>query len=112
MSEKVTIRRYLKDEEFANKNEILINLFLGNIPIDLLFSVFEDRIKDKTPASVADFISDENNSYELAMFGSRFNNKNRIEAYNGKNFYYGTNGKSTLGASHSRYSSNSKSWRK
>lgn len=108
MTKKETIRTYLKSIDFANKNEILINLFLGNVPIDLFFLVFGDRIDKKSPESVACFICNEKNAYELAVFGSRFNEKNKIEAYNGKGFYYGTNGKTTLGASHSRYSGNSK----
>lgn len=108
MGKKMTIRGYLKDIDFANKNQLLINLFIGNVPIDLFFSVFGEKIGENNPSSVANFILDEKNAYELAVFGSRFNEKNKIDAYNGKNFYYGTNGRTTLGSSHSRYAGNNR----
>ncbi len=111
MNKKITIRGYLKDTEFANKNYLLTNLFIGNVPVELFLWVFGNKLVDDKPSSIADFICDGKNAYELAVFGSRYNEKNRIDAYNGKSFYYGTNSKTTLGASHSNYVGNNKSKR-
>jgi len=100
MTKKITIREYLESINNKTLKELINNYNLKDVSIDLFFRYFEERI-EKNPTSVANFILNNENSFELGLFGSRASGKDRINAYNGKSNYQGKI--CTLGASHSKF---------
>lgn len=96
----ITLEVYLSNQKNPNLKMILRNYNLDSVPVELFFKVFEDRV-ERNETSVADFIIDPKNAFELSLFGHRATGKDKFYAYNGKSDYQGV--KSTLGASHSKY---------
>ncbi|MBQ8681952.1 MAG: hypothetical protein IJ509_03470 [Bacilli bacterium] len=101
MNNKVTINSYLKTYKENKELQILLrNYCLNSVSIDLFFKYYEGKVT-KSPESVANFILDKNNSFELSMLGHRASGESNFYAYNGKGKYNGTY--CTVGARHSRY---------
>lgn len=96
---KDTVYTYLKEVMTLNLQIIISNYFLRGVDIDLFFKVFSNVEKD--PKSVAEFILDGNNAYQLTMLGARVSGLSNIYAYNGMSDYEGV--RCTLGSSHSNY---------
>ena len=96
---KVTISDYLNGIESKSLSLLLVNYRLTKVPVDLFFKCFGEV--ERSPEALAKYIIDENNGFELSIFGSRASGENRINAYNGMSNYQGT--RCTLGSSHSRF---------
>lgn len=99
MRKKDTVYTYLKEVMTLNLQIIISNYFLRGVEIDLFFKVFSNVEKD--PKSVAEFILDGNNAYQLTMLGARALGLSNIYAYKGMSNYDGV--RCTLGSSHSNY---------
>lgn len=99
MRKKDTVYTYLKEVMTLNLQIIISNYFLRGVEIDLFFKVFSNVEKD--PKSVAEFILDGNNAYQLTMLVARASGLSNIYAYKGMSNYDGV--RCTLGSSHSNY---------
>ena len=99
MRKKDTVYTYLKEVMTLNLQIIISNYFLRGVEIDLFFKVFSNVEKD--PKSVAEFILDGNNAYQLTMLGARASGLSNIYVYKGMSNYDGV--RCTLGSSHSNY---------